>query len=146
MILLESSLQKQNLINMRKNLIYFIAIVIVIGIFGCGKYEEGPGVSLRSKKARVANLWKVEYAFDLEDKVEITADYTGEQWQFSKDGSFTESSDGVLEKTGNWEFINDKDEISISTPGDMDVYQILKLKENEMWILSQEEEIHLVTN
>ena len=140
------TIRKQKLCNMKKNLSYLIAILITIGIFGCGQYEEGPGVSLRSKKARVANVWKIEYAFDLGDKVEITADYTGEKWGFSKDGSFTESSDGVVEKTGNWEFINDKDEISISTPGDMDVYKILKLKENEMWILSQEEEIHLVTN
>jgi hypothetical protein len=44
---------------MKKN--YFLLALLAIAItFGsCGKYEDGPNISLRTKKARVAGNWKV---------------------------------------------------------------------------------------
>lgn len=125
---------------------YLLVLLVATTVGACGQYDEGPGLSLRSKKARVANDWKVAYAIDLQDQVEITADFTGDHWEFSKEGVFAEKSNGVVEKTGTWEFLNDKDEIGITTPDGLDVYQILKLKEKEMWLKNLEEEIHLVTN
>ena len=111
----------------------------------CGKYEEGPGFSLRSKKARVANEWKVEYAYDFKDQIETTTDFAGEVWVFSKDGSYLKKEDGETKKTGTWDFISDKEEIAISFPTDIDKYTILRLKENELWIKDHEEEIHFVS-
>lgn len=113
---------------------------------GCGKYEEGPSLSLRSKKARVANEWKIAYAYDLGDLEEITADYVGEIWEFSKDGEFMERESDIVKKTGTWNFINDKEEITISIGTDIDKYRILRLKENEIWLKDHEEELHLVSN
>jgi hypothetical protein len=37
-------------------------ILLTVGIFtftGCSKYDEGPGISIRSKKSRVVGDWKV---------------------------------------------------------------------------------------
>ena len=56
-------------------------------IFGasCGKYEEGPGISLRSKKARLANTWTItktvtkdgdEDVWDADEKEAFTLEYT----------------------------------------------------------------------
>lgn len=112
----------------------------------CEKYEEGPSLSLRSKKARVANEWKITYAYDYKDNVDVTSDYTGEIWEFSKDGQFSEKENGEVDKTGTWDFLNDKEEIAINFPADIKKYKILRLKENEMWLMDHEEELHLVTN
>lgn len=118
---------------------------LLLGVAACGKYEEGPGLSLRSKTARVANEWRVVYAIDHVDKVETTTDYSGETWAFTKDSDFMEREDGVLKKTGTWEFMKDKEEIAIMVGTDIDKYTILRLKENEMWLKDHEEEIHLVS-
>ena len=36
-----------------------MAAFLALSVQSCGKYEEGPGLSLRSKKARVAGTWKL---------------------------------------------------------------------------------------
>ena len=122
-----------------------VVVGLLLGVTACGKYEEGPGLSLRSKKARVANEWKVEYAYDHKDQVEITSDFTGEVFVFAKDGSYMKKDGGVTKKTGTWEFISDKEEIAIIFPDDIDKFSILRLKSNEMWLRDSEEEIHLVS-
>lgn len=128
---------------MKKWSVLTLVGLLLMGV-SCGKYEDGPGFSLRSKKARVANEWKVEYAYDFEDQVETTTDFAGEVWVLSKDGSYLKMEDGETKKTGTWDFISDKEEIAISFPTDIDKYTILRLKENEMWIKDHEEEIHFV--
>lgn len=127
-----------------KNQILLICAIIFTLTASCGKYEEGPGFSMRSKKARVANEWKVDYAYDFIDKVEITNDFNGEVWVFKKDGGFLELKDGSTNKTGTWDFFSDKAEININFTTDSDNYTIKRLKENEMWLQDQEEEIHFV--
>lgn len=123
---------------------------IVLTIFGlvlltsCKKYEEGPGFSLRSKKERVANLWKVDYAYDLRDSVVTTSDYTGETWEFTKSGNFVERDNAAVDKTGTWEFVSDKGKITIKFPLDTHTYGILKLREKELWLKDAEEELHLI--
>lgn len=121
-----------------------IALIAAGTFTGCKKYEEGPSLSLRSKKARVANEWRVEYAYDLEDGEINTSDFTGETWEFTKKGEWIEREYGVIEKSGTWEFISDKESIKITKPNNVDYYNILKLKENEMWLRDGDEELHLV--
>ena len=123
---------------------------MMLTIFGlglltsCKKYDDGPGFSLRSKNERVANLWKVDYAYDLKDKVIITADYTGETWEFTKNGDFIERDNATVDKTGTWEFVSDKEKITIKFPLSTHSYDILKLREKELWLKDAEEELHLI--
>ncbi len=37
---------------------YFAAIVMLTVLFGCGKYDDGPLLSLRSKNSRIEGKWK----------------------------------------------------------------------------------------
>ena len=121
------------------------------GLSGCGKYEEGPWMSFRSRTERVANKWKIEKW--TEKGVDQTAQalLLGLTWEFTDDGkaTMTVSFMGKTEsKTGTWAFANDDLEIDITMGGDKDSFTILKLKESEFWIKSKddkdESEIHFI--
>lgn len=127
-----------------------------LGLTSCKKYEDGPALSLLTKKMRVAGTWEVEAFFV--DGVDKTSDYraftTSETIEYKKDGSYTSSYTYVIGSdtdAGTWEFINDKEEIKTlsndagATP---DTMVILKLKNKEMWFTektpgSTVESIHL---
>lgn len=67
----------------------------------CKKYDDGPAFSFRSKKERVTNVWKINYAYDYKDSVNITSDYAGETWDFTNGGDFVERDNSTIDKTGN---------------------------------------------
>ncbi len=119
----------------------------------CKKYEEGPMVSLKSKKERVSNTWKIEKAY--RNGNDVTSDYDQYELQMLTDGDarlvaiytfgdFTFEA----ETDGTWNFQNDKEEIRLDFENDDadNVYQILKLKEKELWIREKggEDELHLI--
>lgn len=37
-----------------------LLVLSVLLLFGCKKYEEGPSISFRTKKARLTNAWNIE--------------------------------------------------------------------------------------
>jgi hypothetical protein len=80
---------------------YFISILILFAIFSCSKYEDGPLISLRSKKARLLGEWKVvEFMKDEEDLTHFYLDTCGCTIQFVFDEVTTQG------KTDNYFFIN----------------------------------------
>ncbi len=114
----------------------------------CGKYPEGPGFSLRSKKARVANTWEVEYSQD-SDGDENTEDFENNTYEFTKDGDATftvNTAAGTFTQEGNWEFDNNKEDFVLIFNGNRNTSKILKLKNNEFWIADKDDdsEIHFV--
>lgn len=135
---------------MKSTLKFGLAISIIASsiLSSCGKYEEGPKLSLASKKGRVANTWMIEKFY--EDGVDKTSDYrtfaASESFEYKKDGTYTQSQTatslfggGTDTDSGTWEFINDNEDIKTlsseagSTP---DTMRILRLKSNEMWVKS----------
>ena len=120
------------------------SVLILALASGCKKYAEGPGLSLRSKEARVSNEWKIEQAYDYRDTMNVTQDYLGETWAFSKDGGFEEKDNGMINHLGKWSFSDNKDSLHVTLSTETDSYIILKLKENEMWLRDKDEELHLV--
>lgn len=115
----------------------------VIGLISCKKYDEGPGISLRSKSARVENQWKISFARYLSDGTVTTEDHIGDIWEFTKDGVFVKDGN----PKGMWELSESKEQIIITEhDGSIDFFNILKLKENEMWLSEPgDEELHLTT-
>lgn len=101
--------------------------------------------SLALTNCKKANLtrdqWKIEKATDLEDGSDITEDYNGEVWEFSKDGEYLENN----ESKGTWAWGDGKEKLIITeNDGTIDTYNVIKLKRNEMWLeIPTEEEIHL---
>lgn len=121
---------------------------------GCKKYPEGPAVSLRSKKERVANTWKIDAVISggVDSTVFFTGFFNDYTVSFSKSGNYTISYNQVrhfglfaVRETGDWSFSSGKEDLRItpkqtsygSVPSPSTL-QILKLYEKELWLRSFE--------
>jgi hypothetical protein len=103
---------------------------------GCNKYEDGPNFSLRTKKARIVGGWNVESIGS-----EVLGSTYSINMSFEKTGSltYTESytyggySDSYS-YAGSWEFASDKEEIRLNLDGDIQVFEIKRLTNKEVWL------------
>jgi len=131
-------------------LIAFTAITFT----SCEDYPEGPAISLISKTNRVANNWRVAQA--LNDGIDVTSDYDKYELNLSKTGTAELianysilGSDFEFTTAGTWAFVNDSEKISFNYENNNadGIFQILKLKEDEMWLKEDggTTEIHYVT-
>lgn len=122
-----------------KSIAKFSVLLLMVAFFAtaCGKYEEGPKLSLASKKARIVNTWVVNEI--TVDKVAQTL--TDEQkkttTEFKKDNTVTFSYEG-FSVNGNWELSDNKEDLIIKMTlmgvTESDTSKILRLKSNEMWL------------
>lgn len=123
-------------------------------LFSCKKYEEGPGISFRSKKERIANTWIIE-KYVHSNGTEHTS--TNEHFlELKKDGGVN-LDDLYSGFNDEWSFESNKDRLKISVHFDNEVYnfirlnngsdqigvvyfaeensyKILRLKETELWL------------
>lgn len=115
-----------------KNRKFFIVVVAVILLFNfssCSKYEDGPSMSLRTKKARLTGEWELQ---------EIDGNnVSGEEiWEFVSDGDFEATYEDDGDKTTNkgewtWEDEKEKIEIDIDDGGKFEM-EILRLTNSEL--------------
>ena len=123
--------------NTQKLLMAFI-VIIALNLQSCGKYEEGPAISLKSKTKRLAADWELadydgeffleefydsygfqvdikdaEISLEFEDDGDVTfkAEYTIE-YEYSYYG-YTYTDNVEVEIDGEWEFSSDKESIEI---------------------------------
>src|SRR4051812_28004631 len=113
--------------------IFALAIFTTI-LSSCGKYEEGPKISLRSKKARLSGDWTLEKL--TYDGVDVTSSIGGTvMLDIEKDGGYKSTFNGTVSDEGKWELGEDKDDVfmtSNDTGSVKESYRILKLKNKEM--------------
>jgi hypothetical protein len=107
-----------------------------LGVTSCGKYEDGPSISLLSKKARVAGDWEVKsigtqvlgtnysvnMSFEKSGSVQLTSTYS----YYGSNQSYTYA--------GTWDFALDKEQLLINIDGSAQLYEIKRLTNNEMWL------------
>jgi len=149
---------------MKKHLIALMALLFLCAP-ACKKYEEGPLLSLRSKKSRIANKWKVDKL--LKNGVDSTMYYTAEgTWaEMDKDGNASVmviQYNGITTDTSNgegrWELHEKNEAFALiltdlqTNEVDTSVWWITRLKEKEFWLEEKdkdndgnpEEELRLV--
>jgi hypothetical protein len=134
-------------------LVLGLSLITAITFASCKKYEEGPVISLRSKKERVANTWQIEVAYN--DGEDVTEEYDEYTVKFTKDGDAELAAlyswggfSYEYETNGTWSFMNNSEELEVDYEDDDadEVYQILKLEEDELWlrVKGEEDELHLM--
>lgn len=120
---------------MKKLSILFAAFAVIL-LVSCGKYEDGPGFSLRSKASRIDGSWVVEKY--TENGVDYTSDYAGATFEFTKAGSltFTQTYLGqTFSQTTKWELTSNDEDLTLTyTDGSTEVYKILRLTNSEFWL------------
>lgn len=134
-----------------------LAFFAAIALNGCSPYEEGPGISFRSKSERIANTWVINYAVEADGDV-VLDDYNNGTYSLTKDGQVTIDDElgGIpFTATGTWTLMSDDENINVKSEADFglitlesdETYEILKLKENEMWIKDVDDdgtELHFI--
>ncbi len=110
-----------------------ILISIILLLFACKKYEQGPLISLHSKKGRLIQKWEVQLVFN-PDNIVQTFPYTG-TIEFKEDYIYEEVSNGDS-IIGDWDFSPKKTHVHVYNPGFIS-YKILKLEKNNLWLLDE---------
>lgn len=127
-----------------------LAVAFVLG--SCGKYEEGPAISLLTKKARLVGVWQVEKYVDADGTTDTPNANDESTWEFVKDGKFIAIAAGggfSQTTTGTWEFSDDKESVLITfSAGGFSVTEsskIIRLKNKELWLEDSDgDQIHLI--
>ena len=126
-----------------KKLSVLFAAFAVLFLLSCGKYEDGPGISLRSKSSRIAGSWTIDKKF--ENDIDVTSQWVGNgidrTYEFTRDGSYSKTttygSGTVSTDSGTWEFVNDDEDLKISYSNSgftsVNTYKILRLTNSELW-------------
>ena len=118
----------------QRNLFLAAAVVTVLNFQSCGKYEDGPGFSLRSKTARLTGEWEV---VRIGTTIYPDNGYSVE-FEFEENGDFSQTisdpSYGSYSYAGDWEFDSDKENLEIIIDGDLEVFEIKRLTNGELWL------------
>lgn len=110
------------------------AVCTIIALSGCKKYEDGPGLSLSSKKSRVAAEWQFKKV--LYNSVDETSEYLDYTWEMTKDGDFNLVSNGNIDH-GTWDFALDKEGLDFRfDDGSLVRYNIKRLTAKDLWMES----------
>ena len=119
---------------MKKIILKFALMAIVaVSFAACSKYEEGSKFTLLSKQSRLVNNWEVQKitanGTDVTDLNLIT------EMNIKKDGTISTSSAFFNIPTtteGTWVFDNDKTHVIVTNGADLENYEIIKLKKDEL--------------
>ena len=115
--------------------LFFIAFLSVLAV-SCGKYEEGPGISLLSKKNRITNVWSLSSRMTNSQ----TTNLSNSTWkvEIKDDETYTSQATylGIpfLNESGIWKFSTDKSQLLTTPSGssNTDSWEIIRLTKEEL--------------
>jgi hypothetical protein len=114
------------------NFTLMVAVCTIISLSGCKKYEDGPGLSLSSKKSRVVANW--EFKKVKVSSVDVTSAFLDYTWEIKKDGQFNMVSNGNIDH-GKWDFALDKEALDFRyEDGAIERYNIKRLTAKDLWM------------
>lgn len=109
---------------------------VVFNFSSCGKYEDGPSFTLKSKTSRLVGEWDVDEI----DGESLGSDYSITM-DFEKGGDMTVTFEYSYygysydyDSEGEWEWVDKKEAIEVSFDGDDPIeFEILRLTSDEFW-------------
>jgi len=120
----------------RTNVVFSMMLVVLImaGLSGCGKYEDGPSFTLASKKSRLTGEWKL-FKYDGQEVA------TPWNTTFGAEGAFKEVVvvlDVPVTYEGTWKFLDGKESILITIQSYTKEIKIRRLTKDEFWYVSED--------
>lgn len=128
--------QKKQKMRTLKLTTLLLALTLVFGSTSC-KYEDGPNLSLRTKKARIAGDWIIEKTIDSDGTETAVKEANSPVTTIEKDGTVKTvyTVAGVSTTvSGTWEFTDSKKKIKFTNDGNSNTEEILRLTNKEFWI------------
>lgn len=112
-------------------IIFFTLFLFLLS--SCKKYEEGPVLSLRSKKSRLIGTWTLK---SQSENGVGTLLFSIDKLEIKKDGTFKFSFKRTVSdpSEGSWSFTSDKENVDFKFTCCSNRYKILKLKNRELWL------------
>jgi hypothetical protein len=110
----------------------FISVLLI----SCGKYEEGPGISLLTKKNRITNVWSLASKMTNGQTTNLS-DWTW-KLEIKDDETYTSQVTylGIpfLNESGIWKFSTDKSQLLTTASGssNTDSWEIIRLTKDEL--------------
>lgn len=132
-----------------KNFLTLLPFITVLFFFSnCSKYEDGPNLSLLSKTSRLTGEWEIA---KVNGETATDYDYYDEYiLEFEKDGDFHVKTSYTDDNTtysydisGEWEWDDEKESVTITLDGDETTLEILRLTNKELWFAVDDEEWEL---
>jgi hypothetical protein len=111
-----------------RSLMMVLMVVLLAGMSGCGKYEDGPSFSLASKKARLVGDYKVMKYNGTE-----VSDY---YMTFNNDQTYNIKMVILsvdIEYDGTWAFQDGKEVVAVTVQNSTDLFTITRLTDDEFW-------------
>jgi len=130
---------------MKKYSLLVASIMMLVFVASCGKYEEGPAISLRSKKARLVNKWQLEKSYKNGQEQTLTEDDKKSYMEIKDDNTVDLAGyvyDQMMIISGTWSEIDNYSKIRLTFSGTVsgipytfeEEYTILRLKNDELWV------------
>ncbi len=142
-----------------KSLRVSLVLMMVISMFSCKKYEDGPCFSLRSRNERLINTWRIDKVY--ENGADKTTDYQNAFVNYklilasNHEYTLTYRPFNLTNytETGDWIMSSNETAVSFSvksggTSGSPSQWKLLRLKEKEVWATQKDRngkeiELHL---
>tara|TARA_R110002111_G_scaffold248050_1_gene311456 strand:+ start:413 stop:835 length:423 start_codon:yes stop_codon:yes gene_type:complete len=120
-----------------KKLLLAAGMGIILSFGSCKKYEDGPGLSFRTKTTRLVGNWELIEV----DGQQISRFGEFTLIDFDKDGDFTMAGSYYdyngqyvsFREIGDWEWENGKEEIEVQGSTFKEDWEILRLTYRELW-------------
>jgi hypothetical protein len=118
-----------------------LALLGSIGLSSCSKYEDGPAFSLRSKKDRITNTWRVERATN--GGSDVTGAFNQYELEMLSSGAASLAALytlGILtfefQTNGTWSLTNNNEDLRLDFDNNAadKTYEILRLMKDELWL------------
>lgn len=116
-----------------------VASTILTGFSSCKKGTDDPAVSLKTRKDRFTNTWTLTKY----EKNGVAQDLSGSTYTYTvyNSGSLNQTIEGSVfgfptrtTRSGNWEFLNDDEDVKITISNDATIYNIQRLATKELWL------------
>jgi hypothetical protein len=115
---------------------FLVLTILALAVVSCGKYEEGPGISLLSKKNRITNVWSLSSRMTNSQ----TTNLSNSTWKVEINDDETYNSQATylgipfLNESGIWKFSTDKSQLLTTPSGssNTDSWEIIRLTKDEL--------------